>query len=373
MSYYDVMPRDRGPAPPGTRRRRRRRRRGGIAVTVAFIGVLALLAALVIGGVKVLGGLFGPAADYPGSGTGSIDVQITAGQSVRSIGQTLEDADVVASAQAFVDAARGHGDGTSIQPGFYRLREQMKASLALEALLDLENRIGFPVTVQEGLRQSAALKVLAEATDFKLAELTAAAKDTDALDLPRYARGRSEGFLFPATYTIEPDTTAESLLGEMIGTFDQLASDIDLEGRAREVGLTPYQVVVVASIIQAEARHAEDFPKVARVIYNRLDRDMRLQMDSTVHYAVRKSGEVTTTAKDRQSSSRYNTYRYTGLPPGPINAPGEQALEAALSPADGGWLYFVTVNPDTGETKFAETAAEHARYVDELQAWLRDN
>ncbi|MCI0688429.1 MAG: endolytic transglycosylase MltG, partial [Sporichthyaceae bacterium] len=221
MSYYDVMPRDRGPAPPGTRRRRRRRRRGGIAVTVAFIGVLALLAALVIGGVKVLGGLFGPAADYPGSGTGSIDVQITAGQSVRSIGQTLEDADVVASAQAFVDAARGHGDGTSIQPGFYRLREQMKASLALEALLDLENRIGFPVTVQEGLRQSAALKVLAEATDFKLAELTAAAKDTDALDLPRYARGRSEGFLFPATYTIEPDTTAESLLGEMIGTFDQ--------------------------------------------------------------------------------------------------------------------------------------------------------
>ncbi|MCI0686932.1 MAG: endolytic transglycosylase MltG, partial [Sporichthyaceae bacterium] len=185
--------------------------------------------------------------------------------------------------------------------------------------------------------------------------------------------GRSEGFLFPATYTIEPDTTAESLLGEMIGTFDQVASDIDLEGRAREVGLTPYQVVVVASIIQAEARHAEDFPKVARVIYNRLDRDMRLQMDSTVHYAVRKSGEVTTTAKDRQSSSRYNTYRYTGLPPGPINAPGEQALEAALSPADGGWLYFVTVNPDTGETKFAETAAEHARYVDELQAWLRDN
>ena len=109
------------------------------------------------------------------------------------------------------------------------------------------------------------------------------------------------------------------------------------------------------------------------MIYNRLNQDMRLQLDSTVHYAVGKSGVVTTTAEDRASTSPYNTYRYQGLPPGPINSPGQAALEAALHPAKGDWLFFVTVNPDTGETKFATTAAQHAAYVEELRKWLRDH
>lgn len=371
MSYYDVMPR--GYGSPPEHRGRRRRRRGGLVVAILFLIVVAVLVGLVVGGIKVLGNLFGPAPDYTGPGTGSVEVQITAGQSVRSIGSTLADADVIASAQAFVDAAHGHRDAESIQPGFYKLREQMKASLALAALLDPENRIGFRVTVQEGLRLTSALRVLAGSGDFEMAELGAAARDSDALGLPGYAHGRAEGFLFPATYDVEPDTTPESLLAEMVAQFDQVATDLNLENRAGEVGLDPYQAVIVASLVQAEARHAEDFPKVARVIYNRLNRDMKLQLDSTVHYAVRKSGEVTTTAEDRASTSRYNTYRWVGLPPGPINSPGQQALEAALHPAKGDWLYFVTVNPDTGETKFAVTDEEHARNVEELREWLRDH
>jgi len=374
MSYYDLMSRDQGPARSGERRGRRRRRRGGgLVVTIMFLLVVALFVGLVVGGVKVLGGLFGPSADYAGPGTGPVEVQITPGQSVRSIGSTLQDADVVASADAFVNAARGHDEAESIQPGFYKLRKQMKASDALALLLDPESRIGFPVTVQEGLRLTAALRLLADSGDFELAELGAAARDPDTLGLPGYAHGRAEGFLFPATYDIEPDTTPDSLLAEMVAQYDQVASDIDLENRAQEVGLDPYQAVIVASLIQAEARHPEDFPKVARVIYNRLNRDMKLQLDSTVHYAVRKSGVVTTTAKDRASPSKYNTYRWTGLPPGPINSPGKAALEAALHPARGDWLYFVTVNPDSGETKFATTAEQHAQNVEELRAWLRDN
>src|SRR5262245_54103843 len=249
----------------------------------------------------------------------------------------------------------------------------MKASAALAALLDPDNRIGSKVTVQEGLRQSAALRELAESGDLKLAQLTAAAKDWRALGLPGYAHRRAEGFLFPATYDVEPDTTAAGLLAEMVAQFDQVATEINLENRAREVGLDPYQAVIVASLIQAEARHAEDFPKVARVIYDRLNQDMRLQLDSAVHYAVGKSGVVTTTAEDRASPSPYNTYRHEGLPPGPINSPGQAALEAALHPAKGAWLYFVTVNPDTGETKFATTAAQHAVNVQELREWLRDH
>jgi peptidoglycan lytic transglycosylase G len=372
MSYYDVMSREYD-SPPGERRRRRRRGRGGLVVAILFVVVVALFVGLVIGGIRVLDSMFNPAADYTGPGTGSVEVQITPGQTVRSIGNTLVDAEVVASSQAFVEAAQGNQDAESIQPGFYQLRAHMKASLALAALLDPENRIGSKVTVQEGLRQSAALRLLAKSGDFKLAQLNSAAKDWRALGLPGYAHRRAEGFLFPATYDVEPDTTAKSLLAEMVAHFDQVATDVNLENRAREVGLDPYQAVIVASLVQAEARHAEDFPKVARVIYNRLNQDMRLQLDSTVHYAVGKSGVVTTTAEDRASTSPYNTYRYSGLPPGPINSPGQAALEAALHPAKGDWLFFVTVNPDTGETKFATTAAQHAAYVEELRKWLRDH
>lgn len=372
MSYYDVKSREYD-SPSREHRGRRRRRRGGLVVAILFLVVVALFVGLVIGGVRVLDNLFNPPADYTGAGTGSVEVQITPGQSVRSIGTSLADAEVIASSQAFVDAARDNPDAQSIQPGFYQLRERMQASLALAALLDPDNRIGSKVTVQEGLRQSAALRVLAKSGDFKLAQLNAAAKDWQALGLPRYAHRRAEGFLFPATYDIEPDTSAKSLLAEMVAQFDQVATDINLENRAREVGLEPYQAVIVASLVQAEARHAEDFPKVARVIYNRLNQDMRLQLDSTVHYAVGKSGVVTTTAKDRASTSPYNTYRHRGLPPGPINSPGQAALEAALYPAKGDWLFFVTVNPDTGETKFANTATQHAAHVEELRKWLRDH
>jgi UPF0755 protein len=137
--------------------------------------------------------------------------------------------------------------------------------------------------------------------------------------------------------------------------------------------MSPQEVVTVASIVQSEARNASDFPKVARVIYNRLDRGMPLQMDSTVHYAVGKSGQLTTTDEDRASSSPYNTYRFPGLPPGPIASPGDAALKAALHPADGDWIYFVTVNPDTGETKFAVTNAQHQRNVAQLREFCRQS
>jgi UPF0755 protein len=369
MSYYDVMSREYD-SPPGERRGRRRRRRGGLVVAILFLVVVALFVGLVIGGVRVLDDLFNPPDDYTGPGTGSVEIQITPGQSVRSIGGTLADADVIASSQAFVDAARGNAGRESIQPGFYQLREHMKASLALAALLDPDNRIGIQVTVQEGLRQGAALRVLAESGDFKLAQLNAAAKDWRALGLPNYARHRAEGFLFPATYDVEPDTTAKSLLAEMVAQFDQVASDINLENRAREVGLDPYQAVIVASLIQAEARHAEDFPKVARVIYNRLNQDMRLQLDSTVHYAVGKSSGHTT-AEDRASTSRYNTYRYQGLPPGPINSPGQAALEPrCIRPRD--WLFFVTVSGHRrDQVRDYRGPARRARRG--IAQWLRDH
>src|SRR5690606_14277142 len=169
-------------------------------------------------------------------------------------------------------------------------------------------------------------------------------------------------------------TTALSLLEQMAARFQQEADALQLVAKAKRLGRTHQEILTVASIVQAEVSRPGDFPKVARVIYNRLDQGMRLQMDSTVHYAVNhQSAKVTTTRKERQTRSPYNTYRYKGLPPGPINAPGTDALKAALSPAKGDYLYFVTVDLDNGVTKFASTLAEHNENVKEFQRWCQNH
>jgi len=129
-------------------------------------------------------------------------------------------------------------------------------------------------------------------------------------------------------------------------------------------------VVIKASIIQAEVGDEKYMGKVSRVLDNRLAINMPLGLDTTVSYATQRFG-VTTTRADRLSTSRYNTYKYPGLPIGPISNPGEAALKAALSPTPGKWLYFVTVNPSTGETKFAVDKAGHDANVVEFRHWLK--
>jgi UPF0755 protein len=207
---------------------------------------------------------------------------------------------------------------------------------------------------------------------MKRARLEAALADTAALGLPPYADGEPEGFLFPATYEVQPDTTEAAAMAAMTTQFAQVADSIRLEQRARELGYSPREIVTIASIVQAEARLPEDFGKVAQVIYNRLDDGLALQMDSTVAFA-NDVFTVFTSDEQRAIDSPYNTYRFPGLPPGPINSPGQQALEAALNPTPGPWRFFVTVNLDSGETKYARTFAEHQRNVAELQRWISEN
>ena len=128
-------------------------------------------------------------------------------------------------------------------------------------------------------------------------------------------------------------------------------------------------VLIVASIIEREVFRSEDRAKVARVFYNRLKKGMPLQSDATVAYAVKKTGTIWTTAAERKNKSPYNTYLHKGLPPGPITAPAKAALEAAVNPEEGDWLYFVPVNLDTGETKFTNNYDDHLKALAELQAW----
>jgi UPF0755 protein len=158
------------------------------------------------------------------------------------------------------------------------------------------------------------------------------------------------------------------LIRQMVDKGVQVDESLDLSTKAKDVGLTPEQVLTVASILEYEANHAEDYPKVARVLYNRLQKKMPLQLDSTVAYVSQRSGDVWTTAAERSNTSAYNTYVHAGLPPGPIGSPGEETIKAALSPAKGSWLYFV---PDYEHhtTHFSDTYGEHQRWVAKLKAY----
>jgi UPF0755 protein len=363
-------------------RQRRKRRRFG-----SFIAVVVSLA--VIGGIgygaytfgrELLGDWFSPAADYDGPGQGEVSVTIPSGTTVRGIGSILHEADVVASVDAFVNAAQANPAGNTIQAGDYTLMQQMRAEDAVTALLESPNVLG-RVTIPEGFRLNQIIDRLADETEFGEDEFEALLDDVEALELPDYADGHVEGFLFPATYDLRTDTTASSLIRAMISRFNRAADDLNLIDGAGDVGLSPLQVVSVASIIQREVARDDDMNDVAQVIYNRLSGACRahgvpeglLQMDSTVHYAAGDNDSVFTSEEERQVDSPYNTYRNTGIPPGPISAPGEDALSAALNPSEGDYCYFVTVNLETGETKFADTEAAHNANRAELQSYCRES
>ncbi|MFE6687743.1 endolytic transglycosylase MltG [Streptomyces sp. NPDC057743] len=209
------------------------------------------------------------------------------------------------------------------------------------------------LTVPEGQRASQIYASADQALHVPQGTTARAAK-TAHLDLPAEAKGNPEGYLFPATYPIRKDTTPQSLLSYMVKTAGQ---------RLTADGITQYRTVVIASIVQAEADRPADMGKVARVIDNRLARNMPLQMDSTINYALGRS-TLHTSHADTRTNSPYNTYKFAGLPPTPIANPGADALKAAAAPPTGDWLYFVTVKP--GDTRFTANYQEHLRNVREF-------
>jgi UPF0755 protein len=343
------------------------------------LAVIVAAAVLIFGGYfvwdKATGfvSAFGEVPDYPGPGTATVTIDVPSGSSLDVIGGILIDADVVKSTKAWDQAVRSEERAQSVQAGSYVMKRQMRAIDALRLLINPgTSRVQSKFTVPEGLRLSAQVDVLAKGTKIKKSNFVTALKRPQNLGLPKYAKNRPEGFLFPDTYYLTAESTATTTMQQMVSQYKTVASDIQLETSAKKLKRSPYEVLIVASIIEKEVRREEDRAKVARVIYNRLAKDMRLQMDSTVTYAEKLTG-TTTSDKQRRSRSPYNTYRYKGLPPGPISAPGKAALQAAAQPENGKWVYFVTVNLDTGETKFATTKAEFDKLVVEFQAWCQAN
>ncbi|MCW2853673.1 MAG: mltG [Nocardioides sp.] len=361
-------------APAGGGRRRKRR---GISGCLPVLVVLAVVAGLlyfgVTRGMDFLEDQFGEAEDYPGPGSGRVTFQVVSGDSVADMGRNLKDAGVVASVDAFTAAASSNPDATSIQAGYFSLQKEMRAADVVDILVDPDNvnkgveRVTFP----EGLTVDQIVETLVEKTSFKAKGIRRALGDAEALGLPDYAEGDPEGYLFPATYIVAPGSTPADFLRQMVDRWKQAAEDADLAGAAERLGYSEAELMTIASLTEAEAR-PKDMAKVARVIYNRLENEGTagtvglLQIDATVNFALGRNLGVAITNEDKEVDSPYNTHQVKGLPPGPIEAPGDAAIQAATKPADGDWYYYVTVDLKTGETKFAESYDEFLDYKAEF-------
>jgi UPF0755 protein len=247
----------------------------------------------------------------------------------------------------------------------------MSADDAYKVLKNPDNIIKDTVTIPEGLRVDDVVAILARRTKYSEHDFDKALENTSALGLPAYANGNPEGYLFPSTYPFGPTEKPVDMLKDMVDRWKQAAREDDLVAGAEKVGRSPAEVMTIASLIQAEGR-GSDMPKVSRVIYNRLDgpgdqqgTNGRLQIDATVNYALDRTGVVAVTEEDTHVDSPYNTYLHPGLPPGPIDSPGDDAIKAALHPAEGPWYYYLTVNLRTGETKFGRTYQDFLEFRQE--------
>jgi UPF0755 protein len=369
--------------------RRRRRVAGGLALGLLVVVVLAA----VFLGSKVWHIVSGSGDDYTGSGKHDIVIQIQAGDSTTAVGETLLKDGVVRTVQAFVNAAHGNAAISSIQPGFYRMRTEIPAASAVSRLADPKNRVG-KLVIPEGrqLDDTADMKtnvvtpgiltLISRATCVdldgnqrcvSLADLhTAASKSTPAaLSVPPWAvepvtelgddHRRIEGLIAPGTFNVDPAAAPEAILSSLIGAGAVEYMKSGLVDTAKSLSLSPYDILVVASLVQRES-NTQDFPKVAQVIYNRLHEHRRLEFDSTVNYPLDRR-EVATSDADRAQRTPWNTYMSEGLPATAICSPGVDALRAAEHPEPGDWLYFVTIDSQ-GTTLFTRDYQQHLANIE---------
>ncbi|MFM2719051.1 endolytic transglycosylase MltG [Microbacterium mcarthurae (nom. nud.)] len=363
----------------GAARPPRRRRRTGAWVALAI--VLVLVGGIVGGGVALwntygerVQAFFGagePTDFEPGMATGEARVTIVSGDTGESVSPKLFEAGVTKASDSLYRYMVENAVVFTFQPGVYRLQQQMTSAAVLEALGDPANRLDNSVQLREGLTLDQSLDVIAEQLSMPREDLDAAVADPSQYGVPA---ATLEGWIFPATYDFDEGVTATDVIGRMVQRTVQSLDQAGVPEADRE------RILIVASIIEREARNRDDFYKVSRVIENRLQPGNqetfgKLEMDSTVQYGANElgSGSVSTSTEARNSDNPWNTYMYPGLPIGPIANPGDLAIDAAMKPVDGPWLYFVTVNLDTGETVFTSTYSEHEQAVAQWRAWCAEN
>ncbi len=341
----------------GKARKKGRRRVRIILLAILTVFVLVIVAAGGVGYHYYKTYIDPP--DYPGAGSGNVVVQIKPGQFADQIGLTLATDGVVASARAFSNAAKDSPQGNALEPGYYRVHKHMKASLALALLLKPSSREQTKVTVIEGSRVAQIIALLGQKTG-NLKGYEQAIAHPAALGLPAFANGKPEGYLFPATYPVQPNTPPAAVLKGMVSQFKAYAQNTGLQAAAAHGQETQAAVITVASLLEAEGRPS-DFRTIAEVIYNRLNMHMKLQLDTTVLYGMSLAHK---SVFSTNFPSPYNTYLHAGLPPGPIDNPGSAAINAALHPQHGNYLYFLTIDSKTGKTLFFTNATAFNQAVD---------
>jgi UPF0755 protein len=374
-----------GQVPPPTNKRRRR-----IGGWIA-LGVVLLLLGGIAGGafyiwntyednIREVMGWEEPKDYDPGMANGEVFVTVASGDTGAPISQSLFDAGVTKTPEAFYDYLIDTGQNPPFVPGIFTLQKQMTSEAALAALLDPANKMENSAQLREGLTVDQSLPLLAEGIGLPIEDFQAAVADPTLYGVPLdpaivAAGGQPlEGWLFPATYTFDPGVTAQDVIATLVNRTVKSLDDAGVPAEDRQ------RVLTVASIIQREARYEKDMQQVSTVIENRLGANNQetfglLQMDSTAQYGYGEmhDGTVSSSGEALADPNPWNTYVNTGLPIGPIANPGDVAIDAAMHPADGDWLYFVTVNLDTGETVFTSNLADHNRAVAQWQAWCSDH
>jgi len=353
---------------------------------VALVVVLILIAVIGFAGYQAVRGIREAlrTPNYTGQGISeTVEVEIKRGWTLAEIAGALARADVVKSEIAFVRAAAVKPEALKIQPGFYQLRKRMSGEAAVRALLDPENRVVRGILVREGLITVEIYQLLAEKLGLKVEDFEKAAQDPQRLGVLDWWYSRTdgvdggpkslEGMLFPATYEFPPKVTAEGALRVMVGKFLTVMADMDFAGRVESRrGISPYEALIAASIVEAEVQTPADMGKAARAVYNRVytDRyDCRcLQLDSAINYFFKLTGQKAKDPNEFRASeinnpdNPYNTHVRPGLPISPIGNPGENALRAAMDTPVGDWLYWVTVDKK-GTTLFADSYQGHLENI----------
>lgn len=363
-----------------------KRRQRGMAVLIASL--VLIIGGLGYIGFRLLGG--GNTLDYEGQGNGVTQlVQVPEGSSMGELAPELAEKNVVKTPEAFSSAANSNPRASQIKPGFYRLQEEMSAKSAVEALLDDANMVDLldvhggatllDVNVLGGDVRFGIYSLISQVSckeggcvSAEELEKIAATVDPAELGAPDWAveevraRGedpkRIEGLIAPGQYVLDPNMDAQEILTDLITRSTKKYNDTNIVDRAQAIGLKPYELLTAASLVERESP-AGEFDKVARVILNRLDEPMRLELDSTVNYGL-EDVELATTDEDRHRETPWNTYAKDGLPDSPIASPSEEAIQAMENPAEGNWLFFVTVD-DKGTTVFTDNYDEHLSNVDD--------
>ncbi|MEO3975193.1 endolytic transglycosylase MltG [Streptomyces sp. CAU 1734] len=355
--------------------KKQKKSRSGIACLVVSAVLVGGLGGVGYFGYQFWQGKFGPAPDYSGAGSGTVQVEIPEGALGYVIGQVLKKHGVVKSVDAFVAAQKANPEGNKIQAGVYTLSKQMSAAKAVEAMLNPKSRSN--LIIPEGTRNAAIYKMIDDQLKLDDGTTKAVAREqADSLGLPQWAKGHDkvkdplEGFLFPASYPVAKGVKPEAVLKQMVTRANKEYNKLDLAGQARKFDLEgPWELLTAASLVQAEGKTSDDFRKMAEVIYNRLkpnpDINQKLQFDSALNYLKGQSEIRITEAEAHSNPDPYNTYKYPGLTPGPIGNPGLTALSATLDPTKDGWLYFVATD-GLEKTEFAKTYDHFLRLKDKF-------